>query len=50
MPGTYTVQLITFVLENSATEVKTNLINVKGRNISGRVTASDNGLGITAFS
>ena len=49
MPGTYTVQLTAFVSENSATEVKTNYIKVKGRNISGRVTASDTGLGLAGY-
>jgi len=49
-PGIYTVQLTAFASGSSATEVKANFIKVNGRNISGRVTASDTGLGLAGYS
>ncbi|KPA14544.1 peptidase, partial [Candidatus Magnetomorum sp. HK-1] len=48
-PGSYTVQLTAFAQGTSATVVKTNYINVKGRNISGRVTGSDTGMGLAGY-
>jgi PKD repeat protein len=48
-PGRYTVHLTAEISNNSATEIKSNFIKVKGRNISGRVTASDTGEGLAGY-
>ncbi|MBF0452770.1 MAG: carboxypeptidase regulatory-like domain-containing protein, partial [Candidatus Magnetomorum sp.] len=48
-PGCYTVQLTAYGAGTNATVIKKEYINVKGRNISGRVTASDTGTGLTGY-
>ncbi|KPA09378.1 PKD domain protein, partial [Candidatus Magnetomorum sp. HK-1] len=46
LAGTYSVTLTVFINDKAYQQVKTNYVNVKGRWISGRVTASDTGDGI----
>ncbi|KPA19157.1 PKD domain protein, partial [Candidatus Magnetomorum sp. HK-1] len=48
-PGNYTVQLTALASGNVVTEMKSNYIKVKGRNISGRVTGSDTGEGLSGY-
>ncbi|ETR65913.1 MAG: hypothetical protein OMM_13530, partial [Candidatus Magnetoglobus multicellularis str. Araruama] len=47
--GEYSPQLTAYANGTSLTIAKTNYINVKGRNISGRVTGSDNGSGLAGY-
>ena len=47
--GEYTTQLTVFAEGNAVTIVKKGHINVKGRNISGRITAADTGVGLAGY-
>ena len=49
-PGLYNVQLTVYGLGTILNVVKKEYIKVKGRNISGRVTASDTGSGLSGYS
>jgi len=48
-PGIYSVKLIIYGLGTQLTVLKKDYIKVKGRNISGRVTASDTGKGLSGY-
>jgi len=48
-PGEYTTRLTAYADGTAMTVVKQKHINVKGRNISGRVTAADTGLGLAGY-
>jgi PKD repeat protein len=47
--GSYTTRLTAYAGSASVTIVKTDQIMVKGRNISGRITASDTGSGLAGY-
>jgi len=47
--GDYTTQLIAYAGISAVTIVKKEHIQVKGHNISGRITASDSGFGLTGY-